>query len=83
MTYPGTITVTANEYNTLFIELDGQLIADSATFRRRRGFHNKLTGEWCYAKDFTPAKVKAAPALVTAYLAATGTETAAPIIVAL
>lgn len=80
---PGHITVTANNFGTLFIELDGQLIADSATWRRQRGFNNKLTGEWVPAKDFTPAKVKATPALVTAYLAATGTPTAAPVTVAL
>lgn len=77
------ITVTANEYRTLFVHLDGQLIADSATFRRTRGFHNKLTGEWVAAKDFTPRKVKAAPGLVIGYLAATGTEIVAPVEVAL
>ncbi len=78
-----TIVVTANEYNTLFIEHDGILIADSATFRRQRGFNCKVTGQWTPARDFTPAKVKANPALVTAYLAATGYITGAAIVVAL
>lgn len=78
---PGTIIVTANEYNTLFVELDGKLIADSATFRRQRGFHNKATGEFSAAKVCTPRKVKATPEIIRGYLALTGTETDAPIMV--
>ncbi len=77
------LTVTRNDFGTVFVHLDGVLIADSATFRRQRGFNNKLTGEWVPARGFTPRKVAADPSLVTDFLARTGTVTTAPITVAL
>ena len=77
-----TITVTSNEYNTLFIEMEGALVADSAVFNRKRGFNNKVTGQWVYARDFTPAKVRRNPELVLAYLAKTGTLAVGRVVVA-
>ena len=68
-----TITVTKNEYNTLFVKVCGVDVADSSTFRRRRGFWNKATQTHVAAPDFTPRKVKAAPSMVLAYLEMTGT----------
>ena len=77
-----TLTVTKNEFNTIFIELDGVLIADSATFRRQRGFNNKATKAFVPAKGFTPRNVAANPALVIEFLAATGLVTTAAVTVA-
>ncbi len=78
----GKLIITKNEFNTIFIELDGVLIADSATFRRQRGFSNKATKQWIIAKGFTPRNIAAKPAIVAEFLAATGFLTAAPIVVA-
>lgn len=69
-----TITVTANEFNTVFVYVDDALIADSSTFRRKRNFWNKLTQTCIPAKGFTPSKVKENPGMVTAMLTATGTN---------
>lgn len=76
------IVITKNEFNTLFVEMNGALIADSCTFNRKRGFNNKATGEWVYAPAFTPAKVKSNPGLVIDMLMATGTLAVASVCVA-
>ena len=68
-----TINVTKNEYNSLFVEVEGVDIADSTTFRRKRHFWNRATQRSVPARDFTPAKVAENPGLVLAYLAKTGT----------
>ena len=80
--FVNSIIVTKNEYNTLFIEMDGVLIADSATFRRQRGFNNKATGQWVNASKFTPRNVKNNPALVIDFLMQTGTLTVASVVIA-
>ena len=67
-----TIEITKNEYNTIFIDIDGELVADSTTWNRKRGFLNKLTKNWMYAPEFTPRKVKANPDLALKFLALTG-----------
>ena len=74
-----TLTITANEFNTVFIHMNGELIADSATFNRKRGFNNKMTGQWVYAPTFTPRKIKANPGIVIEQLALTGTLTVASV----
>ena len=76
------LIVTKNEYGTIFVEMDGVLIADSATFRRQRGFNNKATGQWVNASKFTPRNVKKNPALVIDFLMQTGTLTGASVVVA-
>ena len=76
-----TITVTANKYNTLFIDINGVEVADSSTFRRQRGFWNRLTQKWVKASDFTPKKVKADPSKVLAYLVKTGMPTVGRVVV--
>jgi len=81
MTTP-TIMVTKNEFNTIFVEMDGVLIADSATFRRQRGFYNRTNKQWVEAKGFTPRKVEANPALVLDFLRRTGLTTIASVTVA-
>ena len=75
------IAISANDFNTIFVNrLEsatdlGALLADSATFRRQRGFHNKATGEWAAAKDFTLRGIrKAGAGIVAAYLGMTGTD---------
>lgn len=75
------ITITKNEYNTLFVSYEGQDIADSTTFRRRRGFWNRATQQWVPAPRFTPAKVKKDPGMVIGLLAATGMQVIAPVVV--
>ena len=76
------LVVTRNEFNTIFVEMDGQLVADSATWNRQRGFNNKATGEWVKASNFTPRNIKANPALVIDFLMQTGTLTVASVVVA-
>ena len=68
-----TIAITKNEFNTIFIDIDGELVADSATWNRKRGFNNKITKNWMNAPEFTPRKVKANPDLALKFLALTGT----------
>lgn len=77
------IAISANDLGTLFVSrlasaTDlGETIADSATFRRVRGFNNKTTGQWVEAKTFTPRKIRThGAAMVAAYLSATGTDLA-------
>lgn len=77
----GHLVVTRNR-GTLFVEHNGQLLADSATFNGVRGFHNKATGEWVAAGGFTPRNVKADPAKVVSFLLKTGTLTACPVFIA-
>lgn len=73
------LKVTINDSNTLFIEMDGAIIADCAAFDRVRGFWNKLTEQWLPAKGFTPKKVKANPELVLQFLANSGTPMVASV----
>ena len=73
------IVITANEFNTLFVALDGVQIADSSTHNRQRGFWNKLTQEWVPAPACTPRKVRANPTTVIELLAATGTVVCASV----
>jgi hypothetical protein len=68
-----TITITRNEFNTVFININGELVADSATWNRQRGFSNKATGQWVIASEFTPRRIKADPDLALKFLALTGT----------
>ena len=75
-----TIQLSQNDHGTIFVELDGTLIADSSTFRRQRGFWNKLTQQWTEAPAFTPRKARANPAMVLELLAATGTTVAASVV---
>ena len=80
----GSILVTSNEYRTLFVYRltsgaqrlsECELLADSATFRRQRGFHCKTTGEWTSAPDFTERKVRRNGAgHVAGYLGVCGVE---------
>ena len=67
-----TLLITKNNYGTLFIHLNGKMIADSAVFYGSRGFGNKITKQHRAAKDFTPNKVKKNPAKVFNYLCDTG-----------
>lgn len=67
------IAITKNEFNTIFIEINGELVADSATWNRQRGFNNKATKSWMEAPEFTPRNVKANPDLALKFLAFTGT----------
>jgi|TARA_R100000084_G_C4653973_1_gene151608 hypothetical protein len=78
-----TLVVTANKYGTIFVEMNGNLIADSATWNRKRGFSNKMTGEWVSAPKFTAKKIKQSPEMVVEYLAKTGTLTVASVFLAL
>tara|TARA_R100000654_G_C2607543_1_gene116127 strand:+ start:234 stop:491 length:258 start_codon:yes stop_codon:yes gene_type:complete len=78
-----TLLVTANEYGTIFVTMNGSLIADSATWNRKRGFSNKMTGEWVSAPNFTAKKIKRSPKMVVDYLAKTGTLTVASVFLAL
>ena len=78
---PGDIIVSSNEYGTIFVNeanahgLLGALLADSATFRRQRGFHNKATGEWSSAPDFTARKIAQNGAgRVAGYMTLTGSD---------
>lgn len=75
------ITITKNEYNTLFVSYEGQHIADSTTLRRRRGFWNAATKQYVAAPGFTPSKVKKNPSMVLELLAATGMQVVAPVVV--
>ncbi len=75
------ILVTRNDRGTIFVEIDGDLVADAITFQRRRGFWNKRTERWASARGFTPRKVAAAPELVRHYLAETGLDVIGPIVV--
>ena len=75
------IASSANEVRTIFVNVLndsttlGDLLADSATFRRQRGFHNKATGEYVAAKDFTLRGIrKGGAGHVAAYLGMTGTD---------
>ena len=68
-----TVKIEKNEFNTIFIYIDGALVADSSTFRRKRNFWNKLTKSCVAAKSFTPRTVKANPNMAIAMLAQTGT----------
>ena len=76
-----TLIITSNEYNTLFVEMDGALLADSCVFNRKRGFHNKATGEWTYAPSFTPRKVRKNPEMVLDMLEKTGTIACASVVI--
>ena len=81
MTAAAEILVTRNDHGSIFVEIDGDLVADSTTFRRRRGFWNKRTQEHADAPGFTPRKVAAAPELVRHFLALTGLDVTGPIVV--
>ena len=78
------LTVTKNKSNTLFINLDGELIADSSTWRRQRGFWNKTTQMYVDAAIFTPKNVAKNPELVIEFLTSTGTnlEQNTPVVIA-
>ena len=67
-----TITVSKNEYRTIFVEVDGVHVADSATMNRRRGFWNAATKQYVPAPDFTERKICKEPARGLRYLARTG-----------
>ena len=82
-TEANTLVITQNECGTIFVEMGGSLVADSATFNRKRGFSNKMTGEWVHAPKFTAKKIKQNPSIVIDHLARTGTLTVASVVVAL
>lgn len=75
------IIVRANEYGTLFVYMGGHMVADSCVFNRKRGFGNKLSGQYAMAADFTPAKVRKDPSKVLAYLAMTGTVACGSVVI--
>jgi hypothetical protein len=68
------INIEKNEFNTLFVYVDGVLVADSSTMRRRRGFWNKVTQECVMAQAFTPRNVAKKPSMVVEFLEMTGTS---------
>lgn len=68
------INVTFNEFGTIFVEVDGKLVADSTTFNRKRGFWNKATKQLKFTPKFTPKKVEENPRMVIENLLATGTD---------
>jgi hypothetical protein len=76
------IKIEKNQFNTLFIYVDGALVADSSTMcsyhaaasRRRRGFWNKTTQECVMAQAFTPRNVAKKPGMVVEFLEMTGTS---------
>ena len=67
------IKIGKNECNTLFIYVNGALVADSSTIRRQRSFWNKSTQECVRAQAFTPRKVSKNPDMVIDFLEMTGT----------
>ena len=79
--YDNALIVSRNEFNTIFVEMDGVLIADSATWNRKRGFWNKMTRQHVPAAKFTPRNVKANPGMVIDFLQQTGTLTVASVVV--
>tara|TARA_Y100001951_G_C11216191_1_gene225913 strand:+ start:539 stop:823 length:285 start_codon:yes stop_codon:yes gene_type:complete len=66
------LIVSKNEYNSIHIEYNNKLIADSCTFFRKRGFTNKITGKWCDASNFTPKNIAKNKDLVLYFLLKTG-----------
>ena len=73
------IRITKNESNTLHVWMGEHLIADSTTFRRTRGFWNKVTQTHIQAPQLTPKKVKQDPSLIRQALHQTGTTSTLPI----
>lgn len=69
------VAITSNEFNTFFITVNGELVADSSTVQRVRGFWNKSTQEWTKASKFTKRNIKKDPNIVLPLLAETGTDT--------
>lgn len=69
------VTITSNEFNTWFITVNGELVADSSTFKRVRGFWNKQTQTWTKANKFTRKNIQRDPNIVLALLDKTGTPT--------
>ena len=79
--FENSLIVSRNEFGTIFVEMDGVLIADSATWNRKRGFSNKMTQQHVPAAKFTPRNVKANPDMVIDFLQQTGTLTVASVVV--
>lgn len=70
-----TITITSNEFGTFFVELNGEVIADSSTINRVRGFWNSLTKKYTAAQKFTKKNIQKNPNIVLDYLELTGIQT--------
>jgi len=69
------VEITVNEYNTFFISINGENVADSSTINRVRGFWNSKTKEYTAAKKFTKKNIKKDPYIVLDLLTATGIDT--------
>lgn len=71
------LTIYTNEYRTLFVELDGELIAQAVTGNRKRYLSAFLRDGHAEAPSFTEKKIKARGAdFVASSLAAVGLDIA-------
>jgi hypothetical protein len=68
------VIITTNEFGTFFVDINGELVADSATFRRQRGFFNKKTQQWIKAPKFTKKNIIKNPRMVLHLLSDTGLD---------
>jgi hypothetical protein len=71
------VEITVNEYNTFFVSVNGENVADSSTINRVRGFWNSKTKQYTDAKKFTKKNIKKNPYMVLDLLSQTGIDTSA------
>lgn len=69
------VEITVNEYNTFFISVNGEIVADSSTINRVRGFWNSKTKQYAAANKFTKKNIKKNPEIVLPLLSETGIDT--------
>ena len=87
--FENALIVSRNEFGTIFVEMDGVLIAVGMPMSSnramrgilKRGFWNKMTQQHVPAAKFTPRNVKANPGMVIDFLQQTGTLTVASVVV--
>jgi hypothetical protein len=69
------VEITKNEFNTFFISINGEIVADSSTIKRVRGFWNSKTKQYTDGTTFTKKNISKDPYIVLPLLTATGIDT--------